>query len=412
MVFKKSTRAIVTGKRPVNASGQTPEGEVPAEGTAGGNGWMAKLSSLPRWVLPAGICLLAVIVLIVILAAVLGGGEKAPAVPVAAEGQVIAAVEADAAVAAQALPGDVARIYGTDGAPVPELQYVQISGTADGALLVLLDDAQTAALVQQERVKVALAIHNDPEQAAVVLDLQKRINDPQISLTVQKDVSMAPGDTLALTFRAQISPVEAVLPEAVWESGDPDVATVENGTVTAQGIGETVIRVTCGDAEAQCRVTVIDLALDTTELTLGVGETHQLTATAGDFPVTWRSADPQIAEVAEDGTVTGIAPGTTQISALCRGVEVTCQVTIGYRAEVAQLDNQLLTLTVGSTAVLTPTVYPGTDVIDAASFETSDPAILTVAEDGTVTAVAEGTATVTYRCGAAAASCTVKVEKP
>ena len=412
MTFKRSTRAIVTGKRPVNASGQTPEGEAPAEGTAGGNDWMAKLSGLPRWVLPAGGCLLAVIVLIVILAAVLGGGEKAPAVPVAAQGQVIAAVEADAAVAAQAVPGDVARIYGADGAPVPELQYVQISGTADGALLVLLDDAQTAALVQQERVKVALAIHNDPEQAAVVLDLQKRINDPQISLTVQEDVSMAPGDTLALTFRAQISPVEAVLPEAVWVSGDPDVATVENGTVVAQGIGETVIRVTCGDAETQCRVTVIDLALDTTELTLGVGETHQLTATAGDFPVTWRSADPQIAEVAEDGTVTGIAPGTTQISALCRGVEVACQVTIGYRAEVAQLDNQLLTLTVGSTAVLTPAVYPGQDVIDTVVWESSDPAIATVSENGTVTAVAEGTATVTFRCGAAAASCTVKVEKP
>lgn len=422
-LFQRSTRSIVTGKRPTAQDGgwQTPDGDgllPPAEGiqkdTEAQKELGKRIAARPRWLLPAaiGLPVLVIAVAMIVLIGSLGGRSDTQAVPAAAADQAIVAVQADAALTEQAVAGDVVRIYGEDGLPVPELRYVEVYKTTDGELLLLMDEEQAGALVRQGSVqKVALVVHNDTTRAAELLDLQRRINDPDIQLTLQREISMAPGETLELELDASISPQEAELPAFTWASSNPAVAAVDGGAVTANAVGQTVITLSCGGAEARCKVTVIDLRLSAAEVTLGISEAEQISADAGGFAVTFSSADPAVATVAEDGTITGKAPGTTTVMATAEGVSVACGVTVGYRAEVAQLDTQNMTLAVGSTAVLTPAVYPGQDVIDVGTFETSDPAILTVAEDGTVTAVAEGTATVTYRCGSAQASCTVKVEK-
>lgn len=405
--WNKSTRAIVTGKRPAAPDdGQTDGGKRPL--------WLNP-AVWPKWVLPVGIGVGAAVLLIVVIAVIgsLGRPAGTDALPVIGENQAIVSLPADTALTGQTCSGDVVRIYGADGLPVPELQYVQVYKVGDGVLLVLMDDAQTGALVRQDSIgTVALAVHNDEARAAELLALQGRINDPEIRVTLRRALSMAPGEEVTLDYSAEIQPKEAVLPELVWASDNPEVVTVADGTATATSIGTATITLSCGGVDARCAVTVIDLRLSVTEVTLGIGETVQIAADAGEFPVSWSSADTEIATVAEDGTVTGVAPGTTTVTATSEGVSVSCRVTVGYRAEVAQLDAQNMALTVGSTAVLTPAVYPGQDVIDTVVWESSDPAIATVSEDGTVTAVAEGTATVTFRCGAAAASCTVKVEKP
>lgn len=420
-LFHRSTRSIVAGKRPAaqDKGWQQPDGAgliPPPEDSQETQERAAEVSFLakcPKWLLPAAAGVTALVVGVILLIILPGGSAKAPAEPEALSGQAIVSVQADTALTEQALAGDVVRIYGEDGQPVPELQYVQVYKPTDGALLLLMDDAQASALVRQSNVpKVVLVVHNDAQRAAELLELQSRINDPEITLTLRSAVSMAPGEALELSLDARIQPQEAALPEVEWASSDPEVATVAGGTVTAGQVGRAVISARCGGVEAQCEVTVIDLRLSASSVTLGIGEETQVTADAGEFAVSWDSADPEVATVAEDGTVTGVAPGKTVVTATSEDVSVTCQVTVGYRAEVAQLDSQNLTLTVGQTAVLTPTTYPGTDVIDTGAFSSSDPTVLTVAEDGTVTAAAEGTAIVTYQCGAAQASCTVKVEKP
>lgn len=424
-LFQRSTRSIVTGKRPTAQDGgwQTPDGDgllPPAEGiqkdTEAQKELGKRIAARPRWLLPAaiGLPVLVIAVAMIVLIGSLGGRSDTQAVPAAAADQAIVAVQADAALTEQAVAGDVVRIYGEDGLPVPELRYVEVYKTTDGELLLLMDEEQAGALVRQGSVqKVALVVHNDTTRAAELLDLQRRINDPEIRVTLGRALSMAPGEEVTLDYSAEIQPEEAVLPELVWASDNPEVVTVADGAATATGVGTATITLSCGGMEARCAVTVIDLRLSETAVTLGIGETARLTADAGDgFQVTFASDNPEAATVAEDGTITGVTPGTATVTAACEGVTVTCQVTVGYRAEVAQLDAQNMALTVGSTAVLTPAVYPGQDVIDAAVWETDNPAIATVTEDGTVTAVAEGTAIVTYRCGAAAASCTIKVEKP
>lgn len=61
------------------------------------------------------------------------------------------------------------------------------------------------------------------------------------------------GDTETLT--ATVTPSDTT-DQIVWSNSDNTVATVNNGTVTAVGLGSAVITATCGNYSATCTVTV------------------------------------------------------------------------------------------------------------------------------------------------------------
>ena len=79
-------------------------------------------------------------------------------------------------------------------------------------------------------------------------------------------------------------------------------------------------------------------------------------------------------------------------------------------ATAVTLDKSALSLTEGETAKLTATVQPE-DTTDTLIWSTSNDKVATV-KDGTVTAVAAGTATITATCGSFKAECTVTVKAP
>ncbi len=64
------------------------------------------------------------------------------------------------------------------------------------------------------------------------------------------------GNTLKLT--ATIEPADATNQNVSWSSSNVEVATVENGTVTAKAVGSAVITVKTADGgkEAACTITV------------------------------------------------------------------------------------------------------------------------------------------------------------
>ena len=68
------------------------------------------------------------------------------------------------------------------------------------------------------------------------------------------------GGTLTLT--ATVAPTNATNQNVSWSSSDENVATVENGTVTAKAVGTADIIVTTedGETEANCTVTVKEKA--------------------------------------------------------------------------------------------------------------------------------------------------------
>ena len=73
------------------------------------------------------------------------------------------------------------------------------------------------------------------------------------------------------------------------------------------------------------------------------------------------------------------------------------------------LDKSTLTLNVGETGTLTATVTPETATENTVTWSSSDDTIATVDKDGKVTAVAEGTATITAKAGDQSATCAVTV---
>lgn len=87
----------------------------------------------------------------------------------------------------------------------------------------------------------------------------------------------------------------------------------------------------CGGDNGDDPTPVTGIILDKTTLSLGVGETGNLTATltpqGATGTVTWTSANTAIATVA-DGVVTGVSVGTTTVTATCEGFTGTCAITV------------------------------------------------------------------------------------
>ena len=164
-------------------------------------------------------------------------------------------------------------------------------------------------------------------------------------------------------------------------------------------------------------VPAVKVSLDRTTLSLPVGEQDTLTATvvgADDPTLTWSSSNPAVASV-ENGTVTAIAEGTAEITvALSDGTSATCTVTVTASVVPASsvvLDTEQLTLMVGENATLTATVLPDT-ATDKRVFWRSSNASVAMVQNGLVTAVGKGTATVTaFTDNGKTATCTITVEE-
>lgn len=149
---------------------------------------------------------------------------------------------------------------------------------------------------------------------------------------------------------------------------------------------------------------------------LPVGSTQTLTATiapeGAKVTVEWSSENDAVAVVNENGEVTGVAPGTTEISARAEESVATCKVTVTeVKPTAIKLSAATLKLAVEEQQVLEVVLTPSNAVADDLTWSTSDDKVAVVDQDGTVAAVAEGKATITVKCngGTLAATCQVEV---
>ncbi len=164
-------------------------------------------------------------------------------------------------------------------------------------------------------------------------------------------------------------------------------------------------------------VPAVKVSLDRTTLSLPVGEQDTLTANvvgADDPTLTWSSSNPAVASV-ENGTVTAIAEGTAEITvALSDGTSATCTVTVTASVVPASsvvLDTEHLSLMIGENATLTATVLPDTATDKRVFWSSSNPSVVMV-QDGLVTAVGKGTATVqAFTDNGKTATCAITVEE-
>lgn len=168
-------------------------------------------------------------------------------------------------------------------------------------------------------------------------------------------------------------------------------------------------------------VTSVTLAPET--LSIKEGKTAELTATISPANATtqqhsWASENGKIAKAygktLNTAKVTAIGVGKTTITYTIGGKEASCEVTVTPRTisvESITLNKPQLSLVKGATETLTATVLPTTATDKAVTWESSDTAVATV-ENGVVTAVAAGNATITAKAGEKTATCAVTVTNP
>ena len=148
---------------------------------------------------------------------------------------------------------------------------------------------------------------------------------------------------------------------------------------------------------------------------LQVGASQTLVATVtpegSNVKVVWTSADTGIATVSSEGVVTGVAPGTVDITAKADNSTATCKVVVTPALPInIELSASEIELNIGDKRNLEVTLTPSYAVAEDLVWESSDSEVAVVS-DGVVTAVKEGEAVITVACndGKLTASCSVKV---
>lgn len=119
-----------------------------------------------------------------------------------------------------------------------------------------------------------------------------------------------------------------------WSSSDPEVLSVEDGMVTAVGVGAATITAEVEDFSASVEITVPwAVALDQDELELIVGKSATLVASflpeelADVKTIEWSSSDESVATVV-DGVVTAVAEGDAVIYATSGDKSAKCEVSV------------------------------------------------------------------------------------
>ena len=203
-----------------------------------------------------------------------------------------------------------------------------------------------------------------------------------------------------------------------WTSSDESVATVDaTGMVVAVSAGEADITASVTDSEmsAVCKVTVKVAAKDITvpdSLDVKLNDCNETSieatvspADATDVEVKYASTDEAVATVDKDGKVQILQPGecdivTTLTQEGKKVVEKKTHIKAFYEVEGITLDKTEGILTAGNTVTLNATVLPE-EIADETivTWTSSDEKVATVDENGKVTAIAAGEATITANAG-------------
>ncbi len=235
-------------------------------------------------------------------------------------------------------------------------------------------------------------------------------------------------------IKVTVEPSNATNQRVTWSSSDTSVATVsDDGIVTAVKPGTTVITAVSADGAKAASITVTiternaatvsveGVTLNSTTLELKEEETAALQATiapsnATNKNVFWKSSDENVVFVSSEGSVLARKAGEATITAVTAdgSYQAVCAVKVTPVAvESVKVSETELTLPEGISSALGVVITPSNASNRAVAWTSSDENVATVSEEGIVTAVKAGNATITVTTadGAKTASAAVTVIK-
>ena len=275
-----------------------------------------------------------------------------------------------------------------DNEAVVRVKGNTVSGLAPGETVLTITSVQDSSVSIQYRIIVIQPV-------------------TRLTLTAPAK-SVAIGGTIQLT--PVYAPENATRQQVTWVSANEQIATVdENGVVTGLKRGTARITATAADGSniranisVQVTQSAEEITLDKPELTIDVGRNAVVKATVlpkdtNNKKVVWSSSDESIATVDKQGRIKAVALGDCEIT--CASEEIG---TVQAKAVVhVQQPVKKVTFSPApavyndETAQLTWTIEPENASNPKLTFVSSNEKILTVDENGVVTGVSGGEATVT-----------------
>ena len=251
----------------------------------------------------------------------------------------------------------------------------------------------------------------------VVLDDEITMDDDEITLQAGESREM-------VVMRRNYSVASNT--DLTWESTNSEIASVENGVITAHRGGDAIISAeTSTGARAEVSVHVDDeekpitsITLNNIQMEMNINTRQGLRATITPSDTTdskllsWESEDPTIAIVSATGNVTAKGAGTTTITVSAEnGVSASCEVTVKSPITAVRLSQTDMTLERGTSQQLRTMIEPVDTTDDRTlSWSSSVPSVAMVDDEGNVTALSEGYAIIRVETSnGKTATCTVQV---
>lgn len=278
-----------------------------------------------------------------------------------------------------------------------------------------------------------------PGEAQITVTMDKayeafctvRVTQPAEGVELNKyELSLQRGTTEQLI--ATVYPQTTNIKDLIWTSSDESVASVDaEGLVTANALGtaEITVKTVDGSHTAVCLVSVIQattgVSLDLETATLKIGEgTLKLNAVvtpedATNKSLIWTSSDPSVASVNEEGIVTPLAPGASDITVTTvdGGFTAVCKISVVQPVYSVVLSDSAININPGMAYQLIATINPSNATNKELEWSSSDPTVAVVDQNGVVTGVDSGVAgretTITVRSkdSGVTAECIVRVTK-
>ena len=258
--------------------------------------------------------------------------------------------------------------------------------------------------------------------ASVNVTVKVPITSASISETADITLNRGATKDLSVTYYPQNTTENTTIK---WESTKPQVATVNNGKVTAVSGGDTVIKASIGEYNFEVNVHVfVDIdSLDILDedFSLVAPQTKKLNLqinpsdTSEKSKITWESNHGDIVSVDPDGTVHALQPGDATITVRYKDKSDSVNIKVLIPIDsITILPNSDITMNKGETKNLSVDIQPATAEEDkTVTWESDNPNVATIDKtSGLLKAVGGGSATITARLKngkTATATVTVKV---
>ena len=291
-----------------------------------------------------------------------------------------------------------------DATLYPETAKGTLSWTSGSKKVATIDENGVVSAIKTGSSKITVTTHNGKKDTVTI-----KVVDPKVVSAVELEESgtvlVGKGETISLNANILPETAETTLS---WKSSSAKVATVDaDGVVEGIKTGTATITVTSKNGKKDTvKVKVIDptiadsVVLDQSgTITTNVGEPVQLNAevlpATAETELTWSTSSKKVATVDENGLVMPIKKGNATITVKTdNGKKDTVKIKVVDEHKPTSISLPSVSgLTVGKQEILTPDIEP----YDAKTFLTwtsSNKKVLTV-EDGMITAVGAGTATIT-----------------